>query len=239
MAPPTPIDWQDAPSTLTPVNAANLKHHDAWMVEQVVAAQGSADAAAASAVEAAAPGDDQVAAFVADATPSATRAQVAAVVAGGVTTAEAYTDAQVAALQAQSASIEDLFVTTEVIAFGVSQGSFAMSRPVFVAPFPLTVTSVQVIAWAAAIAASDTNYWTVEARFFNASSADITFATKSTKVTGGEGFTLRRPWTFNAVTFTAGKTCAAGDVFNVAFTPSGTAPTIAGVMLVTVGYRPL
>lgn len=72
-----PIAWQDSPSTLTPITAANLKRHDAWMTEQVTAALGYANAAQASAEEAAAPADDAVAALVAN-PASGTTAQLAA-----------------------------------------------------------------------------------------------------------------------------------------------------------------
>lgn len=73
----TPIDWEDSPSTATPLNAANLKHHDAWMIAQVAAAEASANAAADSAAAAAAPADDTIAALIASGS-SGTTAQLAA-----------------------------------------------------------------------------------------------------------------------------------------------------------------
>lgn len=257
MAPGTPIDWQDSPSTATPVNAANLKHHDAWMVEQVEAAQGSANAAAASAVEAAAPGDDQVAAFVADATPSATRAQVDAVVAGGVATAEAYTAAQVAALQAQSASIEDLFVSV-TIQTGLTTtwpNAGNASLPLFSAPFPLAITSVVMLMWASAGNAplSETVYWLVELRKTDATWTTTTvLAQKSTKTTAlaspggpasngvpaGTAITSRIPWAFGAGIL-AGATLDAGDSLSWNTLPVSTPVGMYGMVTVTIGYRPL
>lgn len=224
-----PINWQDLPSTATPLNAANLRHHDAWMIEQVEAAQASANAAADSAAEAAAPADDTIAALIAS-PGSGTRAQLD----GRYATTDALT-----ALQEQSASVEDLFVTGVITAAGGSAITGSTSRPVLTAPFPLEITSIRVMFWSANIAASDTNYWSVEARRFDSVGTDTTFATKTTKITGGQAIVSRRPWAFDAVVFGAGKTLAAADTLSLAFLPTGTTTDITGLAIVTVGYRPL
>ena len=232
-----PIDWQDAPSTATPITAANLKAHDAWMVAQVEAAQSSANAAAASAAEAAAPADDTIAALVANAA-TATRAQLDARYATGD---------DLAALQAQSASVEDLFVAVTIQTHGSAWSNTTdLSAPLLHAPFPLAVTSVALTSWTGAVVnLSDTSYWRAVVRKANVNNTLTTdIAYKSTRVTAaapypaGQVWTPRTAWTFNSAAF-ANATLAAGEVLYLATLPIGT-PTALGVpFLATVGYRPL
>lgn len=240
-----PIDWQDAPSTATPITAANLKAHDAWMVAQVEAAQSSANAAAASADEAAAPADDQVAALVADA-GSGTRAQLAPLLSAAVADAGAYTDAEILGLQAQSASIEDLFHTVTLqTQNGTWTNSADESSPLMAAPFPLTITSISLLWWkGAAIALSDTSFWRIVVRKRMLSGATPDVAKKTTRLTAdatypaGQVWTPRVPWTFDSAAF-VGATLQAGETLYLATLPVGTPTAISGPLTATIGYRPL
>lgn len=108
--------------------------------------------------------------------------------------------------------------------------------PVFVAPFACDIAAAN-IAPGAAVAASDTNYWTVKVRRYRAgAAADI--ATKTTQVTGGAAMALLQDWNFDAVTFNAtNKVCAKGDVITVEFTPTGAPANIVNP-LAQIRYEP-
>lgn len=112
----------------------------------------------------------------------------------------------------------------------------AATVPVFVAPFACNIAAAN-IAPGAAVAASDTNYWTVKVQRYRAGvSADI--ATKTTQVTGGAAMALLQDWNFDAVTFSAtNQVCAKGDVIVAAFTPTGTPANIVNP-LTQIRYEP-
>src|SRR5690554_4655841 len=56
-----PPDWKNAPDLSTPLDAANLKRHDAWVAQEVAVAVAAAVRAEAAADEAEAPTDQMVA----------------------------------------------------------------------------------------------------------------------------------------------------------------------------------
>lgn len=135
---------------------------------------------------------------------------------------------------ALKADIEKLTATNLI-----SSGSItaAASFPVWIAPFACTVEQVALVAWDLAIAASDTNYWTVTLRRTRAGvSTDI--ATKTTQATGGEAVASRVSWNFNTITFSVtNKVLQAGDVVALAFTPTG-APANFVKVAATLRYVP-
>lgn len=138
-------------------------------------------------------------------------------------------------LQNQSASIEDLFVSLPLISFGEYINT-PVSFPVFVAPFPLAITSVALAQWqGGTVVASTSNYWTVEVRVNSISNVQKVVASKTTKI---EPLPLRVAWNLNDVPFT-NPNCAANEIINMAFFPSGSVSALSGNLVVTVGYRPL
>lgn len=151
-------------------------------------------------------------------------------------------DSLINALAVQTASIEDLFSATPISFTTIAgQGSF----PAFVAPFPLRLTSVALVAWGAGVAKSDTAYWNVQVRALNVAATEHTVITeKTTKTTPtgvlqpGEDITSRKPWKFDTATFMS-RDCAAGETINVSFFITGAAPAIGGPVSITIGYRPL
>lgn len=150
---------------------------------------------------------------------------------------------QIADLQAQSASIEDLFVSALLVPYGATVSN-SQSLPVFTVPFPLAITSITLVTWEGAVAVSDTNYWTVEPRVMDVTGVTArAVADKWTKTTAGtypagEAIVRRKPWTFNTAQILA-PNCVAGEGVHIAFLPTGTPTAIAGSILVTLGYRPL
>lgn len=160
---------------------------------------------------------------------------------GAEVRANVYADGAVEELRIQTASTEDLFVTADIIARNETITASG-SHLAFVAPFPLEVISASLVNWqAAAPAPSDANYWTIQVRRQPAGAAESdqrVIAAKMTKTTGGEPIGRRKAWMFDAQAFTGEAVCAAGDIVSVAFLPTGTAPTLGGVVA-TIGYRPL
>jgi len=155
------------------------------------------------------------------------------------TQAASATKAEVASLQAQSASIEDLFVSGLLVPVGVVSVTSSFSAPVLIAPFPLVVTSIALTQWGSSIPASDTVYWSITAQAADATAVQRAIATRTTQVVGGGAITSRVKWTFDATGFTTYKTLAAGDILSLACFPTGAPTGLGSPMLVTVGYRPL
>lgn len=255
---PQPIDWQDEPSTETPVNAANLKRHDAWLRWLAEQAQAFAEAAEQAAAEAAAPGADAVAGYIAE-DGSAVRQQLDARFA---------TLASLAAMQEQSASTEDLCFTTHIQTGATTTwpNTSNQSVPLFSAPFPLAITRVAMLMWSSQGNAplSDTSYWLVELRKHSADNKTTTLvAQKSTRATAinspttpaqpgttglvpaGTEIAARIPWVFSSAIL-GGVTLAAGESLSWTTFPvptSGTSPApptpMYGPVSLTIGYRPL
>lgn len=154
------------------------------------------------------------------------------VVQSGVTKKATYTQ-----LSGALASVEEL-VAAGVLFKGTIAA--ASSYPCFVAPFACTVETLALSVWdgGVSIAADDTNYWTVVLRRFRAA-VSVDISTKTTKVTGGEAVSSRRPWTFDAYSFDpTNKTLAKDDIVSVAFTPTGS-PTGWQTSPFTIRYVPL
>lgn len=171
-------------------------------------------------------------------------ADIAAIVNNSGSATRGAVNALIATLAAQTASIEDLFVTPLLLASGgtLTSGA-AASLPGFVAPFPLAITSISLVSWqSTSILASNTTYWTVRARILGGTT-HRNVATKTTQVTDSTGapgteFGQRTPWNFNSGLFTAPQ-MVAGETMNFEFTPTGSVGTIHGPLLATIGYRPL
>lgn len=150
----------------------------------------------------------------------------------------------IGALEHQSASIEDLFVTTTITPRAATIAE-SMSLPIMVAPFPLDITSITLVAWqGVAIVPNDTNYWIVRCRIMDAAATGHrSVAVKTTRATAGEGLPagetipVRAVWSFDTATFVAPQ-AVVREVVNFEFTPVGAPGPITGPMVVTMGYRP-
>lgn len=149
-------------------------------------------------------------------------------------------EGSISTLSAQSATIEDLFMSVTIAPRDYAVNS-SQSLPVFTAPFPLDVTSIRLVQWpggAGGVTQSDSNFWTVTAQKINVGgTAQIAIAAKTTKVTGGSAISSRMPWTFDT-SILANPQMVAGETFNMSFTPTGTPPQIDGPIIISVGYRP-
>ena len=209
------VNWQDFPSVLTPLTAANLAA--AFAEKVAVTTLGAASGTATL-----------------DSTTHVPVAQIPDL--SGTYATNASQTAAIAALQAQSASIEDLFVNVVLSAATITTTT---GVPGFIAPFPLTITSISLVLWSGStVAANDTNYWTVNGRRVDAGGSQVTIGSKTTQVTGGAAFPYRTAWTFNTAAFTNAN-LVAGQMVDFAFLPTGAPASIGGPVVATIGYRPI
>jgi hypothetical protein len=94
------------------------------------------------------------------------------------------------------------------------------------------------VATSTALAASDTNYWTVALLRLRTGQNPLTIATKTTKVTLGEGFTADQGWNLDATFWLeTARHLRKGDVLAVSFTKTGTPASLADVTA-AVRYEP-
>lgn len=113
--------------------------------------------------------------------------------------------------------------------------SATTSFPVCVALGPAQVEQLALV-FTTAVAASDTNYWTVTVHT-RRNAVPHLIATKTTKTiaSGGEAMKAFQEWNFDLVTFDADNaTLNKGDVLTVTFTPTGSPAALTGPM---VSYR--
>jgi len=234
-----PVAWKNLPDTSTPLTAETLLQQQQWVLEQRAAAEDSAVAAAASAAEAAAPADDQVAGLIGS-VGTATRTRL---------DAQYATSAALTALQGQSASIEDLFMSATLATSGAG-GPITIavtgSTPVFVAPFPLRITSAALVHWTPPIIpTSDVDYWLVSLRKGDQDGTTHTvLADKTTRLTAGDGLPIgtpwpnRIPWKYDTELLVNAEV-AAGQTINFGFYTTGAPQPITGPVIATIGYQPL
>lgn len=162
--------------------------------------------------------------------------------AGAATTA--YVDQVVGDLQAQSASVEDLFVSHS--REGVIPASGTTTIPLFVAPFPCRLTSVALVSFQVAwnIPTSDADWWLTRIRYTrqSVSTTAVNIATKTTRATAGtepagEAITASKPWTYATTLFSRAELLP-GDTVSMVFAPRGAPTMIWGPVVITVGYAP-
>jgi hypothetical protein len=161
--------------------------------------------------------------------------------------AEAVTLAQVQAMVAGLASVEDLLTSCVPIPMG-GQVAASMSVPLLVPPFPLEVASVELVVWGGpTVAAHPSSFWTVELRAMNPLGVPRALVRRTTCTTAlsspvavpaGASIEARRPWSMNAEEWVS-RDVAAGETLHLAFVAAGTPPPVVGAVAVTLGYRPL
>lgn len=139
-----------------------------------------------------------------------------------------YVDSSHAAFGASIPTLEDL-ASTAVIPSDVSTTT---TRAVYVAPNPRRLDQIA-FSFSGAVAASDTNYWTVTLKRYRAG-VSYSMAVKTTKATGGQAIGAYTEWSFDLVPL-GNQYFAKGDVFAVTFTPTGS-PAALGAPCVT--FRP-
>jgi len=154
------------------------------------------------------------------------------------------TDALIDAIQDSFVDSEDLFVswTKET---GFTSGT--TSLPIFIAPFPLRITSVALSSYqvGTTVPTSDTNWWLTRIRYTrtSVSTAAVNIATKTTRATAGaepagEAILPITPWRYDGSLF-ASANLEANDVVSMVFSAQGTPTAIVGPITITVGYEPL
>lgn len=168
----------------------------------------------------------------------AAAAQAEDVVTGGLDASYARRD-ELVELQQETMSIEDGFVSTVLTASNIATTA---SFVAFVAPYPLIVTGVSLVAYGGAtVAASDTNYWSISPRKVPAATGGtgwVNITTRTTRVTGGAAIGYRNPWFFDGEIF-ASNTLATGEYIDIAFIATGTPGAIGAPVAVTIQYRPV
>ena len=119
----------------------------------------------------------------------------------------------------------------------VNSNISAASNSTWIAPFPVTVAQFALTTWLTDVAASDTDYWTVEIGRYRANDGKPV-ATKTTQATGGAAITRRTEWNFDASTFHATyKSFSKGDIIYCKLTPTGS-PGPLGTVQMTARYEP-
>lgn len=253
----TYFENKTTPGTGSPIEASVFNNWGAEVEAVRDEAVEARDAAIAAAEQAAAPADDTIATLVAS-DSSATREQLDVFFASEVdlVAAKAELGGEIAALQAQSASTEDLCVSTMIQLGGTTTWpTTSRAMPLFSAPFPCQITRVSMVMPSSGgnVALSDTNYWLVELRRWNSTNTVTTLlGQKSTRATAlaapggpassgvpaGTAITARVPWEFTSAIL-AGATLAAGETLSWNTFTQGTPTQWLGDICVTISYRPL
>jgi len=141
-------------------------------------------------------------------------------------------------LGSTSPTLDELIATGGMFSY---TGGTSSTNPIMIAPFALRIVACELVCFSTSVSASDTNWWSFELRKYNATTgtSGSTFATKTTKVTGGEAIAQRQAWNFDTVSFDSGiSTFAKGDALGLAGITNGT-PGNATQVAVTVRYRPV
>lgn len=114
--------------------------------------------------------------------------------------------------------------------------SSTLSWHLTTALFGLSVMSLSVVT-TSGVAASNTDYWTLDLRRFRAGSS-VTIATKNTRADGGGIWSANTDWNFDSVAFDpSNKVLLKGDILNLNFTKTG-APAALGRTTASWRYEP-
>jgi len=143
---------------------------------------------------------------------------------GSKTAVDANT-AAVAATQAQQNQLMQVAATTDEMLTTCTVSTATTGHILLAAPFALTIAQVFMTAPAAALAADDVNYMTVELfRFRAGGTASIGLKTTKTPASGGEALVMNQPWTFDGASLTASRMQMSPlDGLRVNITKTGTA----------------
>lgn len=117
----------------------------------------------------------------------------------------------------------------QVLVGTVSATTTVLFKPVM---FPITVRAASLVLNNTAVAASDTDFWTVDIGKIPALSSTFgsIMATKTTQATGGVAFLTNQVWTFDAVTWTAAnQTLVKDDILAFRFTKTGAPTNLQGM----------
>lgn len=121
-------------------------------------------------------------------------------------------------------------------AFYISTISGTLSAPIMIAEFPLRILAATFWCHGGSLAASDSNYFTIDLSR-NRANSRVTIATKTTKVTGGEAISQRTAWLWDAIPFDLSNSILAkGDAVEMVFTLTGSA-SLTGPSALSVRYE--
>lgn len=142
----------------------------------------------------------------------------------------------------RAATKEDLFACAQL-----TEGNLSVQRscPMFVAPFPLRITSVSLVKFGAGtISTSDSNWWLTRIRRTPVgTNTPVPLATKTTRTTAGtepagEAWAQAQSWEYSSANL-SNAVVNAGEVVSFVFAPQGSPTAIGGPLIATVGYTPL
>lgn len=146
----------------------------------------------------------------------------------------ALSDVSSRAADTVQAAITDV-VNTDELFTSIVLGSSPTITTLFVAPYPLRITTITMVFDLFTLAANATNYMTATFRKYTTTGTVLV-----SKATSTEGITARKPWRFDAVSWTeAARDLAEGDAINLGFTAAGTGSTVTFPVNITIGYEPL
>lgn len=142
--------------------------------------------------------------------------------------AKATVDANTTAITGNSnaiAQLQQVANTTDHLITTCTVSTATTGHILLAAPYNLTIAQVLVTSPAAALAADDVNYMTVELfRFRAGATASIGLKTTKTPASGGEALVINQPWTFDGASLTASRMQMSPlDGLRVNITKTGTA----------------
>lgn len=145
------------------------------------------------------------------------------------------TTEDVAAISVAYASLDQLPTLEELVDGRLLSASISATTTVRIGP---AIIDQRVgglsLAFSGAVAASDTDYWSVALKRYRGASV-VTLATKTTKTTGGEAITADTGWSFDAVSWLEVlRRVRAADVLAVTFTKTGSPSALTDV---TASFR--
>ena len=134
----------------------------------------------------------------------------------------------VQAAMSQTVNSDELFTS-------VVLGASPTITTLMIAPYPLRITTITMAFDSFNLAANSTNYMTATFRKYTTTGTVLV-----SKSTSTEGITARKPWRFDAVSWTeSARNLAEGDALNLGFGSAGTGSTVTFPVNITIGYEPL
>src|SRR5690606_31671641 len=134
----------------------------------------------------------------------------------------------VQAAMSQTVNSDELFTS-------VVLGASPTITTLMIAPYPLRITTITMVFDSFTLAANATNYMTATFRKYTTTGTVLV-----SKSTSTEGITARKPWRFDAVSWTeSARNLAEGDALNLGFSSAGTGSTVTFPVNITIGYEPL
>lgn len=154
--------------------------------------------------------------------------------------------AEVAALKAQTPTLEELLLVSQICCYTYTTPARDITGPVWLtlatAPIPLRILSVTLSFEYWSLPASDANYWQAELARHTVAGGSEVFATRTTQNTGANAngaIVQRKAWSFDAAAWGSAD-LAVGEGLKLRPSPFGNpASNWRLPMTATIRYRPL